>query len=77
MELPPQPNLERLWTGEVGRENVEEAESMIKKWRGRRVGNSPLSSGRAHMYHPFSTIFKQLPPFPYWYVFGWTGYLVE
>ena len=35
MELPPQPNLERLWTGEVGRENVEEAESMIKKWRER------------------------------------------
>ena len=35
MKLPPQPNLERLWTGEVGRENVEEAESMIKKWRER------------------------------------------
>ena len=49
MQLPPQPNLERFWPGEVGRENVEEAESMIKKWREERREFSLIFGESAHV----------------------------
>ena len=68
MKLPPQPNLERLWTGEVGRENVEEAESMIKKWREERREFSLIFGESAHVssvlddFQAAPSLHPSLPP---------------
>ena len=69
--------MKRLWTGEVGRENVEEAESMIKKWRERERREFSLIFGESAHVSSVLDDFQAAPSLSCWYVFGWTGYLVE